>query len=266
MTEENKGEDTEEKEPIKVTFSLPQITGGALAAATAAALGAQLGVAGTIFGAAVASIIGGVAGTLYSAGIDRTHRRVADAIHRGYERVREANDQAAEVTQVLPFTDAETQVLPGLGAGTEIFRQTPDATGVPPSADTTRADLEPIGGTGSGGRNGGNKRIWKVMAITAAAMFALALVVVTALELGLGRALDGSDGTTVSQVVRPRPAGSPSAKPTPTPSTTAPSPTPTPSTTSPEPTPTESAEPTPTPTITPTEEATQTPAPTATAS
>lgn len=212
----------------------------------------------------MASIIGGVAGTLYSAGIDRTHRKVTDAIHRGYEKVRHSDDYSAEATQVLPFGDtAETQVLPGLGAGTEIFREPTDVTGVLPAADTTRVDLEPIGGAGSGGGNGGRKRVWKVMAVTAAAMFALALVVVTALEFGLGRALDGSEGTTVSQVVRQRPA-SPSAEPTPTPSTTEPSPTPTP--TSPEPTPTESETPTPTPTETPTEPPTDpAPEPTATA-
>lgn len=262
-----KSEDTEEKEPIKVAFSLPQITGGALAAATAAALGAQLGVAGTIVGAAVASVIGGVAGTLYSAGIDRTHRKVTEAIQRGYERVRHENDAAAEATQVLPTGDAAvTQVLPGLGAGTEIFRPTVDATAPLSAADRTRADLEPIGGAGAGRRNDSRKRVWKVMGLTAGAMFVLALVVVTALELGLGRALDGSTGTTVSQVVRNRPAASTSAKPKPTPSRTTATPTPSVTPTTPTPTPSESVLPTPTPSITVTETAPQTPAPVATES
>ncbi len=250
MTQDSKQVEPEEKEPVKVSFSLPQITGGALAAATAAALGAQLGVAGTIFGAAVASVIGGIAGTLYSAGIDRTHRRVTEAIQRGYERVREAQDRDGVPTQVLGADDpAATHVLPGLGAGTEIFRQAADPTAVLPGTDSTRADLEPIGGATTGGRDGSSARVWKVMGITAAAMFVLALVVVTALELGLGRSLDGSDGTTVSQVVRQRPAD-PKPRPTPTPTVVTPAPTPTPSATTSEPTPTASVDPTPTPTET----------------
>ena len=48
-------------------------------------------------------------------------------------------------------------------------------------------------------------------------MFLVALVVITVVELGLGRALDGGDGTTVSQVVRGARA-TPTPTPTPTPS------------------------------------------------
>lgn len=232
MTQQNKPDEDQPKEPIKVSFSLPQITGGALAAATAAALGSSLGTAGTIFGAAVASVIGGIAGTLYSAGIDRTHRKVTEAIQRGYERVRTED----RPTQQLPATDAETQVLTDAGL---IFRDSAD------DLAQTRVDLSPVDDPGGDGN--GRKPVWKVMAITIAAIFLLALVVVTALELGLGRALDGSDGTTVSQVVR-----RPSSTPTPTPTPARPTPArPTPSAT----TPTEPA----TPTITPTEPTPTTP-------
>ena len=242
MTQDEKG--TPEKEPIKVAFSVPQIAGGALAAATAATIGSQLGVAGTIVGAAVASVVGGVAGTLYSAGLDRTHRKVTEAIHRGYEKVR--------------TEDSDTR--------TDLSAVRGDATSLPEIGDTpTHSDLDdtifrkdgpPAVLPGAAGRDGhpaqGSEEakpartVWKVAAITAGAMFVLALVVVTVIELGLGRSLNGQGGTTVSQVVRP--AASASATPGTTSSPT-PSPTATPTRATPTPTPAETT-PAPSPTVT----------------
>ncbi len=225
MTQDQKPAEEAEKEPIKVAFSLPQIVGGALAAATAATIGSQLGVAGTIVGAAVASIVGGVAGTLYSAGLDRTHRKVAEAINRGYSRVRNAEDYDPDAVLALGADEA-SPVLPGLG-------EVPAAAADPEATAETRLDLPP-----EDHPDDRRRRVWKVMGLTAAAMFLLALVAITVVELGLGRALDGKGGTTISQVVRP----SPSSKPTPSATPTAPTPTPTAT----------SAEPsvTPTPTVT----------------
>ena len=218
MTQEDKQTEPDPKEPIRVAISWPQLAGGALAAVTAAAIGSRLGVAGTLIGAAVASIIGGVGGTLYSAGIDRTHRKVADAINRGYDRVRSSAEYDRDAVQTLASDDA-SPVLPGLDSG--------------PGADAgeqTRIDLEPVV------NGGGRRKLWKVMGLSIAAMFVVALVAITIVELGLGRTLDGGDGTTISQVVRERrstPTPTPTATPTPTPSatTTAPTSTPTPSVT-----------------------------------
>jgi len=242
---QDKGHETEEREPIKVSFSLPQIVGGALAAATAAAIGSQLGVAGTIFGAAVASIVGGIGGTLYSAGIDRTHRRVTEAIQRGYERVRTGE---ADATTPLAADGGDTQLLPATdGERTEtldtVFRTPLDATALdtaPGAADAPPAPRR-------------RRTFWAVAAITVGAIFLVALAAITVLELGLGRSLSGSDGTTVSQVV---PRSRASSTPTPTPTATV--------TTTPTPTPTDPATPTPTPmpTTTPTQSAPPTEAPT----
>jgi len=177
LTQEQKPQEKEAKEPIRVSFSLPQIAGGALAAMTAAAIGSRLGVAGTMIGAAVASIIGGIGATLYSAGIDRTHRRVSEAIYRGYERVRGGTAVAA---------DPASPTLPGLegmaSAGTQ---------------EVTLLDFEPVTVVAPDRR-----RIWKVMGLSVAAMFVAALVVITVVELGTGRTLDGRDGTTITQVTR----------------------------------------------------------------
>ena len=60
-------------------LSATQLVGGALAAMTSAVVGAQLGVAGTILGAALGSIIAGVAGTLYTVSLKRTKDRIASA-------------------------------------------------------------------------------------------------------------------------------------------------------------------------------------------
>ena len=212
MTQQDKPKEVEEKETIKVDFSLPQILGGALAAATAAVIGSQLGVAGTIFGAMVASIVGGVAGTLYSAGIDRTHRKVSEAITRGYDQVRSHPDYDP---------DGASPALPGLG----------DTQPLDAVAADTDVDQELVTPNEGDGRR---RKIWKVMGLSVAAMFLLALVAITIVELGLGRALDGKQGTTVSQVVRadPTPTPTPTVTPTRTPSASiTPSVTPTPSAT-----------------------------------
>jgi hypothetical protein len=164
------------REPLKVALSIPQIVGGALAAATAAALGSSLGVAGTVIGASVASVIGGVAGTLYSAGIDRTHRTVTAAIKRGYGRVKVADP-----------SDAET------AATSEGMPEAPDADEVEVVVAAAPKALSP------------RRRLWIRAGLTALAIFAVSAVVVTVIELTLGRSLDGSLGTTVSQVTRPSP-------------------------------------------------------------
>jgi hypothetical protein len=72
---------TSESEPkkSKLELSVSQVVGGALAAMTAAALGSTLGVAGTITGAALASIVAGVAGALYTASLRTGREKVMTA-------------------------------------------------------------------------------------------------------------------------------------------------------------------------------------------
>jgi hypothetical protein len=69
------------------------------------------------------------------------------------------------------------------------------------------------------------------MALTVAAMFVVALVVITAVELGIGRSLDGSAGTSLGQVTRPqsRVSVTPTVAVTPSQSATSMGPTPSPS-------------------------------------
>lgn len=64
-------------------LSLPQLVGGSLAAATAAALGSRLGVVGTITGAAVGSVITAVAANLYTNSMSRAHRALVTTLRPG---------------------------------------------------------------------------------------------------------------------------------------------------------------------------------------
>ncbi len=245
-TKPRSAEEPDARRPVKVEFSVPQLLGSSLAAATAAFLGSTLGTAGTIIGAALASVIGAVAGTLYTAGLDRTGRRVGTVVKRGWQRVRGADPSAG--------------VDPGDGINLVVEHHDPGTMGPVPSG--------PLRGSRE------RSRTWRAVGrrvlVGAAAIFALAFVAITGLELALGRSLDGGSGTTVGQVTRPRPAPSPAPEPTEQPTTPAPStsPTPTPEPT-PEPTPTteptpsvEPTEPVPSPTAAPTEDAAA-PAPTA---
>jgi hypothetical protein len=223
------GADTQ---PVKVTISIPQIVGGALAAATAAAIGSQLGVAGTIFGAAVASVVGGVAGTFYSAGIEGTHRKVTGAIQRGYQRVRPAEDaedlEAEAVATGEGMPEAEEDPAP-----TTLIAPVPPAASAAPSRSAQR-------------------RFWERMALTVGAIFVAALLTITVIELGLGHSLDGTSGTTVGQVNRPKSVPSTSSVSSASATQTTPAPTPTPEQSTPSASQTPSAEPTPSASPTPT--------------
>lgn len=204
-------QDDPDREPLQVKFSLPQLLGGALAAATAALIGSQLGVAGTIFGASVASVVGGVAGTLYSAGLDRTHRRVSDAIKRGYDRVVEEDE---EPTRTQPASSA-TAEFPAVQAGAAAAK--PSGRPSDPGVKTTGG--RPVPAPPGGGRPPSRRRKVLVgMGLSVAAIFLVAMGVITAIELGIGRSLDGSATTTIGGHGRPVPSASVTAKPKPTPS------------------------------------------------
>jgi hypothetical protein len=252
QTSQNRGT---QQEPIKVTFSVPQIAGGALAAATAAAIGSQLGVAGTLVGAVVASVVAGVASTLYSAGIDRTHRKVSSAIKRGYERVEVADDPktepldavATEVDSTRVLTEAELGSLDDTAASGQS-----EADGPTTTAPATESDEEVDPRLT-------RRRILKRMAITVVAILVVALITITAIEWGLGRSLDGSTGTSIGQVTQQRTQPTPTATATVTVSPTATAS----SVTTPTPTPTATVTPTPTPTPSVTPSASASPTPTA---
>lgn len=151
-------------------LSVTQIVGGALAAMTAAALGAQLSVAGTIVGAALVSIITAVGGSLYSASIRRTGDKVKTVFW-----TKEPNE-VDEPTVMEIVSDREGQ------AGQRSHLVAPE-----PSPDPSPGQRRP-------------KLNWKRVVVAALAVFGIAAVSLTAVELVTGQALSGGDGTTFQQV------------------------------------------------------------------
>lgn len=237
---------SDENTPRKpfLDLSLTQLIGGSAAAATAAALGSRLGLVGTIVGAGVVSVISAIAGAVYTQSLRRTQEMI-----RARELIgaRELMIRAGQRTGAL--------TMPPRPAGRE--------SGVERDGEPEDDDDEAALGTDPPAV--WRRVTWKTVLVTAVVVFLIAGIVITATELLAGRSLDGSKGTTVSNVVHGE--GHTSRTPAPTPSTGTtgnPSgsgssvPTETPSTTT---SPSES--PTTTPTTTPTDEPTTTATPTA---
>ena len=181
---------TKEQQTTKeklLDLSVPQVAGGALAAVTAAILGSNLGVAGTVSGAAAASVITSVSSSLYQRWLERGREKVRTAIP----------------TRSRPLS------RPGGGAPTGPFGAPAPPTGpqqrtVEPDPGVTRTI--PIAGAPDGpvppSRKHGRVR-WLAVTLGAAAVFAIAMVVVTGFEAAAGQPLGGSSerGTSVGQLL-----------------------------------------------------------------
>jgi len=223
---------TQQEKP-KSSLSITQVVAGALAAMTAAALGSRLGVAGTLLGAAFASIVAAVASALYTASLRRTSQSVSAVL----VRVRPTSAPGAPADRGVPAASADARPDLGPGTRTDLGPVTAVEAGADPdwvlpaqAADGNAAPAAP---------EARRRFAWKPALVGALLMFLVAAVVLTGVELATGRALSGGTGTTVGQVADPgtRPSPTPTARTTPTPTAT--------------PSPTRSAEPSATPTATP---------------
>jgi uncharacterized membrane protein YgcG len=131
----------------RISLTVTQVAAGALAAVSAAVLASFFGVAGTVIGAALVSVVSTVGSALYSASLSRTSEKL--------RRTREglANRPAAAPTRELPASGgAPTRELPA-------------------SLDPRRAPAP-------------RRRIrWPRVAVYAVAVFVLAMGIVTGIEL-----------------------------------------------------------------------------------
>lgn len=152
----------------KLDLSLSQTLGGALAAMTAATIGSRLGVAGTIVGAALASIVAGVGTTLYTASLRTTRAKVQTVWST---RVAQPGTPASAAATSQPVTTAV------------------DA----PAGEST-------GSTAAAAPRSSRQLPWKRMLVGTLAAFAIAAVALTGFELLSGSALSGGKGTTFQQV------------------------------------------------------------------
>jgi hypothetical protein len=265
-----------------------------MAAATAAIVGSQLGVAGTVFGAAVGSVASAIAGTIYQVGIEKTHHQLKHLATAGTQRVRGIQPTPQARAEVVPvdggpaFTNAETPTAPlsaddahsltvdgpivdGTGA-----EGTPAVPTVDPGATTllpadgvdASAESAPDAGTSADAQEDDaqpTRRHWTVIVgaplASAAAAFAIGFGAITGYEALTGRSVSGGQGTTIGQIAdgaQARRSPQPSATPTGAESQTVPSSsaTPTQSESQPESSTQPSSEPTTTQTTTPSSEPT----------
>ena len=136
---------------------------------TAAALGSQLSAAGTIVGAALASVIAAVAGSLYTASLRRTRDKVKTVFWTG-----EPNEvQEPTVMEIIP--DSEGHIA---GQRSHLVAPEPDPNQKPQ----------------------GPKLNWKRVLVVALVTFGIAAVALTTFEVVTGQALSGGKGTTFQQV------------------------------------------------------------------
>lgn len=187
----NRDMPTDDKNPEsktrKLDLSATQLVGGALAAMTSAVIGAQLGVAGTVLGAAVGSVVAGTAGTLYTTSLRHTKTKISSVVEGKVGKTQ------VELTQV-----PEEAVRLDRPAWDPV----PQAAEAPPSLDpvAAAADLDSSGKPAS-------RVPWKAILVSTAAVFLIAIAAITGFELVSGQAISGGEGTTITQVRDTGPAG-----------------------------------------------------------
>ena len=187
--------DTDKQPPQPKTKRLDmsgtQLVGGAFAAMTAAVIGAQLGVAGTVLGAAIGSVVAGTAGSLYTASLKHTQTKIAAAF------IGRVGDTPVQITSTERIPD-DRSTVDGWHAITQ-----PMAAVAPASPDpvATAAEIDPAGGPAARGP-------WKPILVATVAVFLLAIAGITAFELLTGQSVSGGQGTTISQVGDGRSGGS----------------------------------------------------------
>ncbi|SDK47656.1 hypothetical protein SAMN04487820_108166 [Actinopolyspora mzabensis] len=141
--ESDKAEPKRSTKPFdKLGVSPAQVTGTGLAAATAAVLGGQLGIAGTVSGAALTSVVITLGGAVYQRSLESTRERAANAALRRAARRRttQAADASGWVDPHAPTKPIEHRPNAGTAnAGTGSSGK--DVAGGSPA--TERPDAEP---------------------------------------------------------------------------------------------------------------------------
>lgn len=187
----------------KLDLNLTQVAGAALAAVTTAVVGSELGTAGTLIGAAGASVISTVGTAVYRTSLERSRQRVRSLAHRPRPSTASAH-KADSPNADLPMADLSMADLPK----------------AEPSHRSRRSTA----------------LRWGAVIVGSVGAFLLAMAVITGFEWADGQTVGGNGkGTTIGQVINDQPAvpkrtdpgapaasETPTATPTPTPTSTAP--------------------------------------------
>lgn len=178
-------EETEKKTGIRPI----QVAAAALAAVTAALLGSTLGVAGTVLGAGLASVITTVGGELYLRSLDRTK---AAALKARTLTTRPVVAPASGATAVSePGASGATAELPA-GSGS-------DADGAAEGAQETGSDEGEEPGPQPVSRL--RKLRWPLVIGTSVVGFVLAILVITGFEFATGSSISGDGRSTIGHIV-----------------------------------------------------------------
>jgi hypothetical protein len=162
--------------PRKIDLSLTHVAAAALAAVTTAVLGSVLGAAGTLIGAAGASVITTVGTAVYRSSLERSRESVRSLAHR-------------------------TRRLPSSGEGSRTERPSPAAAHGPLSNEqlTDRPQSE------DRFRQFTSLR-WGAVGLGALGAFLLAMMLITGFEWANGETIGGNgNGTTIGQVINDQP-------------------------------------------------------------
>jgi hypothetical protein len=183
-----------------------QVVAGALAAVSSAVLLSTLGVAGTMIGAALGSVVASVASAWYTRGLDASRQQVA-AQAAALKRVAAARSKLDEAVAARNRgeTGADTGLMQAdeaLGEAEEALEQASHvAEGEAAGTDDV---VESVPHDPLYGAEAGRKLPWNRIALVAAGIFAAAMVAITIFELTTGRAVStytgGSDKDTGSTV------------------------------------------------------------------
>ena len=183
MTDQTKAPD----QPKKLfDLSVPQVVAGALAAAVVTALGARLGLAGTIAGAALFSIIATVASAMFRKGLEHSHAQVRDwfggakaatgqTVDSPTAHATSASDDTAWTT--VPDSASEPEIPASDEATPPSEERATTETSVP---RTRPAIIGAVAGS--------------------LATFVLALAFIVGFEVLTGQTLDGRTGTSLGNV------------------------------------------------------------------
>ena len=179
--------------PPKLEIDWRKTAGGAFAAVSSAFLLSTLGAAGTIIGAALGSVIVTVGGALYSQGLARSHRRLAQVQSVAMRKVGVAQ---AEVRRAARHSGDGEVVDAQLAQAEHHLDEVKDDL-------ASTADEPP----GPGWRERFVVLPWKRIALIAAGLFVAAVLAITAFELVAGRSVssitggtEGDGGTTISRI------------------------------------------------------------------
>lgn len=169
---------TEEKRKRDIDIKPTQVIAAALAAVTAAFLGSRLGVAGTVTGAGIASIVSTVGSALYQHSLDRTSKTLRSKVESARTAEHRAVSASPETVTTGSAAEAPTRRLEPTdpNAKTEVMRKPT----VGPPADRSR------------GLN------WKVLLGATVAVFVVGMGVITGIELLSGGPISGgNEGTSI---------------------------------------------------------------------